>query len=364
MTDYSGLTVLFVGDLNAYSKGYSRLKAFRALGAKVDAFSHTPPGNPETGFAAPSVPFRIAWKLGFHLDTEGANGWLPRAAAKLRPDLVWIEKGNMVRPATLRRLRSLCPAAVIASYTDDDMVNRTNRTWFYALGLRHYDVVFTTKSYNADPLELPAMGARRVVMVDKAYDPDRHRPMALGAAETEWLACDVGFIGSFERPRADDMLHVARSGIPVRIWGNGWERFRPGEKNLTIERRALVNSTDDPLYTKGIRATRINLTFLRKANRDLQTDRSIEIPACGGFMLAEYSDEHARLFEEGREAAFFRSRDDLVDRLRYYLAHEDERAAIAAAGRRRCIEGGYSHKDRVAFMLNTLFDGKAMEAGR
>jgi hypothetical protein len=364
MSGYSGLSVLFLGDLNHYSKGYSRLKAFRALGAKVEAFSHTPAGSPETGFAAPSVPFRIAWKLGFHLDTEGANGWLLRAAEGNRPDLVWIEKGNMLRPSVLRRLKTLRPDAIIASYSEDDMANRANRTWFYKGGLKHYDVVFTTKSYNADPPELPAMGARRVVVVDKAYDPDQHRPVEPSPAEKEWLSCDVGFIGSFERPRAEDMLHLARRGIPVRIWGNGWENFRPDEKNLTIERRALVNSADNPLYTKGICATRINLTFLRKANRDLQTDRSIEIPACGGFMLAEYSSEHARLFEEGREAAFFRSRDELVEMVRYYLANEDERAAIAAAGRRRCANSGYSHADRVAYMLECLFGGRAVSENR
>ncbi len=357
MTDYSGLTVLFVGDLNHYSKGSSRLKGFRALGARVEALPHTPAGDPATGYARLSVPARIAWKLGFELDSEGVNGRLLSDAEKLRPDLIWIEKGNMIRPSVLRRVKEICPGAVVASYTDDDMVNRANRTWFYSLGLKYYDVIFTTKSYNANPEELPAMGARRVVTVDKAYDPDQHFPADLSAAEKEWLACDVGFIGTFESARAEDMLHLARQGIAVRIWGNGWEEFRPDERNLSIERRALVNTEDNPLYTKGIRATRINIAFLRKANRDLHTDRSIEIPACGGFMLAEYSDEHARLFEEDREAVYFRNRDELVQKGRYYLQHEEERAMIAAAGRQRCLNSGYSHRDRVAGMLDAVFGG-------
>ena len=216
MVDYSGLNVLFVGDLNPYSKGFTRLEAFRALGVRVEAFSHTPAGDPATGYVPLTLPVRIAWKLGFQPDTEGANGWLLRAAAKSRPDLIWIEKGNMVGPSVLRRLKALCPAAVIASYSDDDMVNWINRTWSYRFGLKHYDVVFTTKSYNARPDELPAMGARRVVMIDKAYDPAHHRPLALSPEEKAWLCCDVGFIGSFERPRANDMRYLARSGIPVR----------------------------------------------------------------------------------------------------------------------------------------------------
>lgn len=357
MTSFDGLTVLFIGDLNQYSKGYSRLKAFRALGARVVDYTHTPIGGDESGSAAPSLSFRIAWKLGLHPDDQKANSWLLRAAAQEAPDLIWIEKGNMIRPSVLRRVRNLCPDAVLASYTDDDMYNWSNRTWAYTRGLPFYDVVFSTKSYNADAQELPRLGARRVVLVDKAYDADQHLPQTLDDDERRWLVTDVGFIGSYESYRAADMLYLAENGIPVRIWGNGWEPFRPNQANLIIERRALVNTRDNALYSKGICATKINLAFLRKANRDLHTDRSIEIPACGGFLMAEYSDEHARLFVEDKEAVFFRTRDELVEKVKYYLAHDAERRDIAAAGLRRCRADRYSHRDRAAFMLGVLFLG-------
>ena len=65
---------------------------------------------------------------------------------------------------------------------------------------------------------------------------------------------------------------------------------------------------------KGIAAMQINLGFLRKVNRDIQTDRSVEIPACGGFMLAEYSTEHSLLFKEGVEAVFYRNQNELAER--------------------------------------------------
>ncbi len=359
MTSFDGTTVLFLGDLNHYSNSFSRLKAFRALGARVEDYSHTPldrdGGGEEAGHTAPSLYFRIGWKLGFHPDREKANDWLLQNASEEAPALIWIEKGNMIRPGILRRLRTLCPDAIIASYTDDDMYGWSNRTWAYTRGLQYYDVVFTTKSYNANAQELPRLGARRVVMVDKAYDPDHHKPQALDDRESAWLATDVGFIGSFERDRAEDMQSLAQNNIPVRIWGNGWDAFRSHEDNLVIERRALMNTADNALYSKAICATKINLAFLRKANRDLQTDRSIEIPACGGFLMAEYSEEHARLFEEDKEAVFFRSRDELVGKVKYYLAHDAKRRDIAAAGLQRCRTGDYSHQDRAAFMLGAIF---------
>lgn len=363
MASFDGLTALFVGDLNRYSNSHSRLEAFRALGVSVSDFSHTAIGGDEAGHVVPSLFFRVAWKLGFHPDGEGASRWLLSQAAGHAPDLIWIEKGNMIGSPTLRRLRELCPETVIASYSDDDMVNWSNRTWAYTRGLRYYDVVFTTKSYNADAAELPRLGAGRVVMVDKAYDPDQHTPQHLDDEEKRRLGADVGFIGSFERDRAETMRFLAQNGVPVRIWGNGWDGFHAPESDLTIERRALVNMAGNALYSKGISATRINLAFLRKANRDLQTDRSVEIPACGGFMLAEYSDEHARLFAEDREAVFFRSRDELLEKARYYLAHESERREIAAAGLRCCRSGGYSHRHRAAYMLGCLFPQRAEPDG-
>ena len=356
--------ILFIGDLNYYSKGASRLRSVERLGAHVRALSHAAMGDAERGYVPPTLAFRIGWKLGFHVDEEGVNAKALAAVRDFRPDVVWIEKGNMMRPGTLARMHALHPGVVICSYTDDDMFNRRNHTWFYRWGLKHYDIVFSTKSFNAEAGELPALGARRVVLVDKAYDADQHYPVDITDAERRAYGADVGFIGTFEAERARTMAHLAGTGIRVRIWGNGWDGFRPDIETLTIERRALMNTPDDLRYTKGMRATTVNLGFLRKENRDRQTDRSVEIPASGAFMLAEWSEEHERLFRPGEEADYFTGPDDLVAKARHYLAHPEECARIAAAGRRRAVEGGYSLDARMQAMVEAaLAMGRGQEVG-
>jgi spore maturation protein CgeB len=138
------------------------------------------------------------------------------------------------------------------------------------------------------------------------------------------------------------------------VWGAGqWVRLRGHTRNLRVENAPLFG--DD--YIRALCASRINLCFLRKMNRDLQTDRTMELPACGAFMLAERTPEHLRLFAEGREAAYFGSDAELVRTVQYYLDHEKERAAIAAAGRRRCLESGYSHHERLRRMLDVVHGG-------
>ena len=256
----------------------------------------------------------------------------------------------MIRPSTLKQAKKLQSALKIVSYTEDDMYARHNQSAYYRGCLPLYDVVFTTKSYNCNPDELPALGAKRVVFVDKAYDKHAHRPLPITDEDRERLGSDVGFIGTFEKDRAEKMLFLAENRIGVRIWGNGWSGWVNKHPNLMVENRPIYE--DD--YVKAICATKINLCFLRKINRDLQTDRTMEIPACGAFMLAERTDEHCRLFEEDREALYFDSDEELLKKVRYYLEHEDERQAIAKAGWQRCLQSGYSHHERLRFMLKKI----------
>jgi spore maturation protein CgeB len=101
-------------------------------------------------------------------------------------------------------------------------------------------------------------------------------------------------------------------------------------------------------------ANKLTLGLLNQDNRDLQTSRSFEIPACGGFMVAERTEEHRMYFEEDKEAAYFGSFEELRDKLRFYAAHEEVRQRIALAGYRRCLTSPYRYVDRAVFALAQL----------
>ena len=117
------------------------------------------------------------------------------------------------------------------------------------------------------------------------------------------------------------MLFLAKNNIKVRVWGNNWQKYQNKHPNLLVESRPVIN--DD--FIRVINATRINLNFLRRANRDKHTSRSLEIPACQGFMLAERTDEHLQLFEEGKEAEFFDSQEELLSKIQSYLKNDNKR---------------------------------------
>lgn len=338
------MRILYIGALAYGGTSRQRFEALRSLGHEVFGIETV---------VAPELrhrisPSRLLSRLGFAADSAGVNGEALKRAAADRFDILWVDKGLMLRPSTLKAIRRLQPNCRIISYSPDDVLNPGNSSWQYRHCLAHYDLHVTTKSYNAH--ELLAAGARHTLFVGNAYDPSIHRPIELSPAEQDVWSADVSFVGSFEIDRCRMLRALAISGVQVVVRCSGWNALVGVDPNLRIFPWFLAG--DD--YARAICGTKVNLCFLRKANRDQQTTRSIEIPACGGFMLAERTAEHLRLFEEGREAAYFSTVEELIEKTKYYLAHDRERVQIAANGRKRCLRSGYSNAERLKTVISQL----------
>jgi spore maturation protein CgeB len=284
-------------------------------------------------------------------DLGNANKHILSSLRRNPVDVLWLDKALTISPTTFRIVRQIGVKTIIVGYSPDDMAAKHNQSRAFLDSLCLYDVYFTTKSYGIKELE--NLGVQRAFFVGNAYDPNTHRPMTITEEEKKRFGAEVGFIGDYEFDRAQSMLFLAQNNIPVRIWGPNWDKkCRLTHPNLKIENRPLWGDE----YAKAICSFDINLHFLRKINRDLQTQRSVEIPACGSFMLAERTEEHMELFKEGKEAQFFASREELLEKIEYYLEHENERKRIAQAGRKRCVSGGYSNHERLKQMLG-IIDG-------
>lgn len=335
--------ILFVAELSNASRAKQRLLALQDLGHQV-----MPVSTILTEDHRPSINERLRWKLGYPIDLVNLNHQLPQLAEEFLPDLIWIEKVLTLYPATYLKLRQALPHTQIIFYSEDDIFMGHNRSVYLKRSLSLFDLVITTKPRNLE--ELPKLGANSVFCIYQAYDRHLHRPVDLSSPEQQKWGADVSFIGTFERDRAETMLQLAQQGIKVKIWGTGWQKWHKAHPNLEIQYQPIYGIE----FVKAICATKINLNFLRKANRDRHTSRSLEIPACGGFMLAERTDEHQALFLEGQEAEFFASTPELLAKTKYYLAHESLRQAIATAGRTRCLTSGYSHHDRLKTILEQL----------
>ncbi|MCR5477431.1 MAG: glycosyltransferase [Lachnospiraceae bacterium] len=57
--------------------------------------------------------------------------------------------------------------------------------------------------------------------------------------------------------------------------------------------------------------------------------RSLDIMASGGVLMSSYQPELAEYFTDGEDMILYQSLEEAVDKASWYLAHEEERAAIA-----------------------------------
>ena len=85
-------------------------------------------------------------------------------------------------------------------------------------------------------------------------------------------------------------------------------------------------------------ASRINLNISLRSIHSGIPLRVLDIMACGGFVLSNWQPELAEYFTEGEEVALFKSKEECMEKIAYYLTHEDERKEIAAAGKRKVQE--------------------------
>ena len=339
--------IVVAGQTFETSRTVQRVAAMRSLGCAVEPVPTTAPGwNYET---APSVVQRVRHRMRIPGDPAGANQAIVRAVER-GADVLWLDAADMITPATLREAKRANESLAPIWYCEDDMMNPRLRTRWFQSSLALFELCVTTKSFNAAPAELPSLGAKRVLFVDNSFDPAVHRAIAIDAEARVRFGSPVSFIGSFEKPRAESLLHLARQGFPVRVWGNGWADWVGRHPNLTVENRPVYN--DD--FARVVGASAINLCFLRKSNRDLQTCRSVEIPGCAGFMAHERNDEIVGLFRDGREAVYWSSDDELARLCGYWLGRETERGEIAKAAQKRAFALELTHQANVIRILNAL----------
>lgn len=213
-----------------------------------------------------------------------------------------------------------------------------------------YDCVFDTKRY-WDGNTAERIHARNRVFLPHGYDPDIHHPIELDERDVAQLGCDVSFVATHMPVKEEvlDALLNLRPKLDLRIWGNQWEKCRSSR----LRARASGSDARGLMYSKIIAASRINLAIMgvTKEARDETTTRTYEIAAVGGFMLHQRSPELLELFEEGKEVASFGSVQELAEKIDHYLAHPEERQAVAAAGHRRCVPA-YSYDARMSFILD------------
>ena len=339
------MRILYTGQLTRGHTCDLRARALERLGHEVIGIDYLPYCEQYSWISK-----HLQWRLRTGPMMAAYNSELENAIRIHRPDILWIDKGMFVSPAVTRKARE--SVEWLIHYSPDNYFIRQNNSRHLLASLPLYDLVVTTKTSNV--IRLKDAGARCVMLSGNAFDPEVHRPIELSDEDRQKYECDVSFIGRWEPLRELWLNELLSIGFNVSVRGFAWNRAR-----RSAVRRAFKGPVLGLDYAKAINGARINLAFLSRAAEDNVTQRSVEIPACGAFMLAERTQEHLDHFREDVEAAYFTGLDDLKARVEYYLRESELRRRIAQAGRERCLQSAYSYDARLQEILDEAFRSRA-----
>ncbi len=325
----------YVGSLVAGGTCLARLEALRAAEPLLE------------GFDVDS--YRPAWRLARwlrHVPGVGAkrlNAAVQRFARDKRLDLLWIDKGDWVEPATLRALRA---SGVRLTH------HVTDALWPHPLSLRLtrrrlaataplYDHYLTSNA--ADFRRLQPTMPGRVLLTQLGYDERRFdaKPVRDPEVAARWTH-DAIFVGHWEPRTERGITALISAGVRVKVFGRPW--LARARRNPRLAGH-VFDGLSDRDYVLALKHALIGLCFVSEWNYNETAGRSYEIPACGAFLLAMRTREHQRDYREGEEAEFFGSEAELVAKVRRFLNDDDRRRAIAERGWKRCTTSGYSWRE-------------------
>lgn len=351
------MKILVVGDWHSELHETVVQSALKALGHEVEGF---------------------AWCTYFraHLPRDGALGQLFRRIqnkfvagpairrinldlmAKVRqfqPEMVFIYRGTHIKKRTVELIRHEVPDCVVMAYNNDDPFApaQPRYLWRHFLSaIPSYDIVYAYRHHNLT--ELTHAGARRVDLLRSWYVPQRNHPVDVTLDEQDRFESDVVFVGHFEPDqRLEYLEEIVKCGFRLKLFGPGYDWDPVISKSQALSSQVPLKLVWGDDYNKALCGAKIALCFFSKLNRDTYTRRCFEIPATGTLLLSEYSSDLATLFTEDIEAAFFRTKEEMIEKIRFYLQDAMARQAVASAGQRRVMRDGHDVQSRMAKVVAT-----------
>lgn len=272
---------------------------------------------------------------------------------KIKPDMLFVIKGETIFPETLKLIKEEmkipclayiwdCPFYSYTAHIVDDY--RKNN---FVRGMHLYDYIFVYDPFYVQ--EIKKRGISNVSYLPLATDPDQYRKIDVNQNEKREFSFDICFIGS-PYPNRMEILD-SLSEFNLGVFGDGWDgwyrlkKSPPYYKGKAIKEKVLkiyssskiVLNIHDPEATYGVNT------------------RTFDIPACGAFELVDYKRELENLFKVGEEIIYYKDIMDLKRLIRFYLDRPEERHKIAEKGKDKVLNC-HTWYNRIKIVIDVLAD--------
>jgi hypothetical protein len=273
------------------------------------------------------------------LGERRADAWIRRAMNRYRPDLVFV----FWRDLPLELLRQFKERALTVLWVEESLPTMGPAEVSY-LGTPHLVAMS-----NLGHIELlREHGVHNAVFQKAAFSPALHYPVKPRGAR-----CDVAYIGGPGRhgQRADLVAELGRR-FDTRVFGRGWHQHRarlPGVR---------LGGTVGPRQYRKICANARIVLGLNEVNRVpyYSSNRVFLTLGCGAFHLTHYVPGLEEVFADGAHLAYFRSPEECIEKVEFYLRNDQLRQEIAGRGH-ELARREHRYFDRIGSILTMLRDG-------
>lgn len=143
-----------------------------------------------------------------------------------------------------------------------------------------------------------------------------------------------------------EYIEAIAENFDMKVYTSGDLSGIPTAKHMgTVDYKTDMN--------KVFRLSKINLNITLPSIHTGIPLRAMDIMGAGGFLLTNYQADFFELFEPDVDFVYYTSLSDAMNKIDYYLQHEEERITIAENGRRKMAEC-FSYRNQLEQMLEIV----------
>jgi hypothetical protein len=343
------LKILIAGYFSAFWHEGAWCRALRELGNEVIEF-------PINTYFSKNLLGRVQDRLMVGPVVDRVNADLLKAVNDSSPDIVLCYRALPIKSTTIRALTSNRDNnRFVVCYNNDNAFGELGNKAYWRLfkkTIPYYDLHLAYRES-----DIPHLGSEvQTYVLHPHYLPWLHR--SLPSDQVAAWQSDICFLGHYEPDKRKQeldflMRHVKAS---YRLHGSFWAENSSGMAWQGIDTLELQGED----YVRALNGSKIALVFFSTWNRDTFTRRVFEIPMCGAMMLSQRTDTMQTLYEEDKEAIYYSSKEELVEKASYYLANDTARIKIVEASRKRCVDSGYDIYSRMRQWLKVIASARGV----
>src|SRR3990170_3696718 len=183
-----------------------------------------------------------------------------------------------------------------------------------------------------------------------AFEPQVLNSLTKLSSQSQYGVVHIGGYGPIHKERNDILEPVSREA-PIDFWGYGTKSLSSDSPILkSFHGQAWGKDMYQILYNSEITIAK-HITSVADGYANSLT--LFEATGCGTLLITDVKKNLPDLFVPDKEVITYKTSEELIAKIKYYLTHNSSRSEIAAAGQRRTLSD-HNYLKRMSQLVEIL----------